>query len=153
LSVWSREHRIELCGTRQEILEALDDAAEAWGAEWQPEGSGGALTIPVSAGLRLGHLKGEVSIREVAEAWQLSFTVEHSHYRLHMQAFVVLLLGALGGLSLVVAPFYPPLFGLAPVGIVLSLAAWFLVASKLRTRGPQDFLRLLEELRQQPEKA
>ncbi len=37
-------------------------------------------------------------------------------------------------------PFFPDLFQLLPFAVVLSLAAWFLVVSRLRSSGPEEFL-------------
>jgi hypothetical protein len=46
----------------------------------------------------------------------------------------------------VFAGFHPPLFELVPAGTFMSLAAWFLVVSKLKTRGSKEFFALVEEL-------
>jgi len=65
---------------------------------------------------------------------------------------MILIFGAVGGLLLVVAPLVPALFELIPAAIVLLVAAWFMVASRLRTRGPDDFLELVESMLEEPEK-
>jgi membrane protein implicated in regulation of membrane protease activity len=80
----------------------------------------------------------------------LNFSVEESHQSVNRPAFFILLLGALGAGATILWPLYPPLLGFAPVGVVLALAAWLLVASRLRTSGPEDFLRLVETVGQNP---
>ena len=63
---------------------------------------------------------------------------------MHWQAVVILLFGTAGALATMLWPFYPRLLGLAPLGIVLSLAAWFLVASRLRSSGLEEFFAAVE---------
>jgi hypothetical protein len=46
-------------------------------------------------------------------------------------------------------PFVPVLLDLLPLAGLLLLLAWFLVASQLRHRSIDDFLRWLEELAQE----
>jgi hypothetical protein len=141
-----REHRVELEVSPAEALEAVEHASEIWGGEWQRQGSGGTLTLPVSAGLRHGHVQGQVSTETRGKRSALAFRIERIHYRVHVPAIVILSVGALGGLLVVFAGFHPPLFELVPAGTILCLAAWFLVVSKLRTRGSAEFLALVEEL-------
>ena len=57
-----------------------------------------------------------------------------------------ILFGAAGGLILTAWPFYPVLIPLTPVGVLLSLAAWFLVASRVKTRAEGEFFELVAEL-------
>ena len=140
------EHRVELEVTPAEALEAVEQATEIWGGEWQRQGTGGTLTLPVSAGLRHGLVHGQVSAETHGARSALAFRIERIHYRLHLPAIVILLVGAAGGLLVVFAGFHPPLFELAPAGTILCLAAWFLVVSKLRTRGSDEFLALVAEL-------
>jgi hypothetical protein len=141
-----REHRVELEVTPAEALEAVEQASEIWGGEWQRQGAGGTLTLPVSAGLRHGHVHGQVSAEKSGARSALAFRIERIHYRLHVPAIVILLVGAFGGLLVVFAGFHPPLFELVPAGTILCLAAWFLVVSKLRTRGSAEFFALVAEL-------
>ena len=142
-----REHRVDLEGTLPaEALEAVEEASQIWGGEWERLGNGGRLTLPVSAGLRHGHVKGEVSAERRGRGSALAFRIERIHYRLHVPAIVILTVGALGGLLVVFAGFHPPLFQLVPAGTIVSLAAWFLVVSKLRTRGSAEFFALVAEL-------
>ena len=142
----AREHRVELDATPAEALAAVEQASEIWGGEWQRDGSGGMLTLPVSAGLRHGHVHGRVTTEPRGARSALAFHIERIYYQLHVPAIVILLVGLFGGLLVVFAGFHPPLFELVPAGSFMSLAAWFLVVSKLKTRGSAEFLKLVEEL-------
>lgn len=139
------EHSVELPLGTDEALAELARAAEAWGAEWRRKGSEGRLVLPVTAGLRHGRLSGRISTESVGDdsGTRLRLQVENSRYHLHWQAVVILLFGALGAVSFTLWPFYPPLLELAPMALVLAFAAWFLVASRLRTAGVQEFFELL----------
>lgn len=141
----TREHSVELPLGTDEALAALADAAETWDAEWCREGSGGRLVLPVTAGLRHGRLTGRISTEPADEGLgtRLRFQVEDSRFYLHGRAVMILLLGAFGAISFTLWPFYPPLLELAPMALVLAFAAWFLVASRLRTAGVQEFFELL----------
>ena len=140
------EHRLELEVTSAEALEALEQASEIWGGEWHREGNGGTLTLPVSAGLRHGHVHGQVTTESRGARSAIAFRIERIYYHLHVPAIVILLVGLFGGLLVVFAGFHPPLFELVPAGTFMSLAAWFLVVSKLKTRGSAEFLALVEQL-------
>ncbi len=141
----AREHFVELPLATDEALAAVAAAAEVWGAEWRREGSGGRLVLPVTAGLRHGRLSGRVSTEPAHQGTgtRLRLEVEDSRYLLHWRAVVILLFGALGAISFTLWPFFPPLLSFAPVALVLAFAAWFLVASRLRTAGPEEFFELL----------
>lgn len=140
------EHAIEVALARDETLAALARAAETWGAEWRREGTGGRLALPVTAGLRHGRLDGRIHTEPVGgERTRLLFRVEQSRWVLHWRAVVILFFGALGGIAVTLWPFFPPLLDIAPIALVLAFAAWFLVASRLRTAGPEDFFELLTE--------
>lgn len=76
----------------------------------------------------------------------LHFAVEESQQAVNRPAFVVLLLGALGAGAATLWPLFPPLLAFAPVGLVLAVAAWLLVASRLRTSGPEDFFELVASI-------
>ena len=139
--------RIELECNVDASLEALGDAAEIWGAEWQRLGTGGRLALPVSAGLRQGLLAGQISTRNVAsEKTELLYTVEESLYRVHVPALVVLLFGALGGVLTIFAPLKVELLQLVPVAVVFMIVAWFLVLARLKNRSTDEFFELVSEV-------
>ena len=85
-------------------------------------------------------LEGELAAEPVPGGSRLTLRVARSEYRLRTAAVACLVLGGLGGSVLVLWPFYPPLLRLAPLGVVLALAAWFVVLSRLRVSGPEEFL-------------
>ncbi len=141
-----REHRAKTRHPRDATLAALEEAAQMWGAAWQPDGWGGRLELPVTAGLRRGVVRGRVSVEAAANGSRILFRVEESRHTLNVAAVVVLLMGGFGGLAATLWPFFPPLLSLAPLSVVLALAAWLLVASRVRTSGPEDFLELVATL-------
>jgi hypothetical protein len=95
-------------------------------------------------------LLGPLTVEPAGGGSVLNFAVEESHQSVNRPAFFILLLGALGAGATILWPLYPPLLSFAPVGVVLALAAWLLVASRLRTSGPEDFLRLVATVGQDP---
>ena len=147
---WLQDHRLEIEGDAAAVLDELAEAAELWQAHWRRDGTGGSLALPVDVGLKQGLLNGEISTSQNGKKVEVVYSVSDEQYRLRTPAVVVLLFGAAGGLLLVLAPVYPQLFRLVPAALLFSVAAWFLVASQIRTRGPQDFLDLLKEYHDAP---
>jgi len=150
MSDWEAPHSVVLAGGEDGALAAVEEAVETWGGAFERRGRGGRVSIPVAVGLRHGRLDGDVHLESSGPATKLVLTPTGAHYRLHRPAAVVMLFGALGGLLLVVAPLWPKLFELVPAAVVLLLAAWFMVASRTRTRGPRDFLDLVESIAETP---
>lgn len=127
------------------MLEALAAHSEDWGGEWQPRdagrpNSGGKLTLPVAAGLRRGVIEGQVAVSASGSGTELTLEVSQAAYQLNWQPVAILAFGAAGSLLLVLWPFFPRLLELAPIGAIAAFASWFLVASRLRTSSPQDYL-------------
>lgn len=149
-------HGTRLATTPQRAAAAVDEAARAWGAEWEPDddGAGGRLVLPVLAGLRRGVLRGRVNLypEDGGEdpgpepATRFVFAAHERREHLHGAAVVVLLLSAAGALLTVVWPFFPGLLPVAPFGALLALGGWFLVITRLRSSGPGEFLELLAEM-------
>ena len=127
-------------------MRAAERAAELWGAEWQEEGGSARIRLPVTAGVRRGILAGRLWSQPANAGSQLILRIEESHYKLNWTAVLILLFGAFGGVCVALWPLSQMLMKLAPVGVLLVLAAWFLVASKLRTSGPDDFLELAAQI-------
>lgn len=105
--------------------------------------------MPVVRGLHQGVLLGSLTVEPAGGVSVLRLVVEESHQSVNRPAFFILLLGALGAGTVVLWPLYPPLLSFAPVGVVLALAAWLLVASRLRTSGPEDFMKLVAAIGKQ----
>jgi hypothetical protein len=135
------EHAIDLDLPPAGALSALRRTAEDWGAELQENGGGGQLHLPVLAGMRRGLVSGPVEIRPAEEGSRLTFRPETSIYYVQTQAVVILILSVAGGLLTVFWPFFPRLLSVAPFGALVALGGWFLVVSRLRTSGPDDFLK------------
>ncbi len=134
------EHAIDLAVPAEKALAAVRRTAEDWGAEFQPEGAGGKLHLPVVAGIRRGLVTGVVEIRDATDGSRVIFLPESSVYYVQTASVMVLLLAAAGGLLTLLWPFYPKLIAVAPFGAILALGGWFLVVSRLRTSGPDEFL-------------
>jgi hypothetical protein len=139
------EHAVDLALPPEEALSALGRTAEDWGAELQRDGSGGRLHLPVLAGLRKGLLSGRVEVWPRGEGSRMVFRPEQSVYHVQTAAVVVLLLATAGAVLTVLWPFFPQLLSVAPFGAVIALGGWFLVISRLRTSGPEEFLAAVAE--------
>lgn len=144
-------HQIELDRPAEASLAAVASVAAEWGAQWEPDGWGGRLTLPVVAGLRRGHLTGRIHARAHGASTDLSLDIDSEQLTVNRPAVAVLAGGGAGGLAVALWPFWPPLLGLVPLGAVLALSAWFLVNSRLRHAGVEDFLEQIAEEARQPE--
>lgn len=130
-----------------EALEAVAVAAEMWSAAWEAKPGGGRLHLPVLAGIRRGRLLAGVEVRATPAGSEVQLHVEQTEYEVNRPAVLFLVLGALGGLVTVLLPLFPKqLINFLPLAIVLLVGAWLLVASRLRTAGPRDFLDTVVEL-------
>ncbi|MCB1035143.1 MAG: hypothetical protein KDD47_15050 [Acidobacteria bacterium] len=125
-------------------LVSVADVAELWGAQWQREGSGGRLTLPVTAGLRRGRVSGALSAAPHGCGLKLQFEPRESEYHLVWPAVAFLVLASAGGLFSMVWPFFahrrPELLEAAPLAFFLAVGGWLLVVSRLRNSGPEEFL-------------
>ncbi|HEY2740419.1 MAG TPA: hypothetical protein VGK45_18550, partial [Thermoanaerobaculia bacterium] len=137
------QHEIDLAGPPEAALEAVGRAADAWGAELERQGLGGRLRLPIVAGLRRGLLAGPLSVEETAKGSRVVFQPDESAQAVQMAPLLLLLLAGAGSVLTILWPFYPQLLPLAPFGAVVALGGWFLVISRLRTSGPQEFLAMV----------
>jgi hypothetical protein len=120
---------------------ALASEAEAWDAEWRPGIDGGLLALPVVFGLRRGVAVGRIAIERLDdERVRIVWTLEESRLVLQRSAVMVLSVAAVPLVGTLAWPFYPPLLAFAPFAAISGFAAWWLVVSRLRTSGPEDFL-------------
>ena len=137
------EHAIELPHAPAEALRALGAAAEEWGADFAPAaagGPGGELRLPVVAGLRRGLLSGPVAVAAAGRGSRVVFRPLAQDYYLETSAVAALSMAAAGALLSVAWPLFPQLLPVAPLGVVLAVGGWFLVLSRLRGQGPEEFL-------------
>jgi hypothetical protein len=145
-------HAVELPYPPAEALRAVAAAAGVWGAELEPgdSGSRGGLTarlsLPVVAGLRRGLLSGPLAIEAAGSGSRVVFRAETQDYCLETSAIAVLTMAAAGALLTVAWPLFPRLLPAAPFGAVLALSGWFLVLTRLRARGPAEFLQSVQDL-------
>jgi len=136
-------HEIEVGLDPEAASAAVARAAEDWGAEWTPERGGGRLVLPVVFGLRRGVAVGRVDIAPDSGGSRLTWRLESSELELHHAAVGLLTLSAVVLVAASAWPFHPPLLALMPFAAVVGLLAWWLVVSRLRNSGPEDFLRLV----------
>jgi hypothetical protein len=145
------EHAIDLPHAPAAALRALGAAAAEWGADFAPDAaaatggpgsSGGELRLPVVAGLRRGLLSGPVAVTPApaGRGSRLVFRPVAQDYYLETTAIALLSVAAAGALLTVAWPLFPQLLPVAPLGAVLAVGGWFLVLSRLRGQGPEEFL-------------
>ncbi len=145
------EHAIDLPHAPAAALRALGAAAEEWGADFAPAvtggpsgpgGPAGELRLPVVAGLRRGLLSGPVAVTPAptGRGSRLVFMPAAQDYYLETTAVALLSIAAAGALLTVAWPLFPQLLPVAPLGAVLAVGGWFLVLSRLRGKGPEEFL-------------
>jgi len=135
-----REHDIELGEPPDLVMAAVARAAEAWGADFEREGDSGRLYLPFVSGLRRGLVSGPLSVEAIPEGSRVVFRAEETAHYLQTSSVAFLLIAAAGGLLTILWPFYPHLLPVAPFGAILAIGGWFLVVSRLRTSGPDEFL-------------
>lgn len=135
-----REHEIHFPGPPAEAQRALNATAAAWGAGWTADADGGELVLPVVAALRRGVVRGRVAIAATENGTRIVLRENESTMAANRGAVAVLAVGALAGGLLVLWPFFPKLLVAAPLSAVLAFLAWFMVVSRLRMSGPEEFL-------------
>jgi hypothetical protein len=140
------EHAIDLDIPPEQALSALRQTAEDWGAQLQDgedgsvEMAGSRLHLPVLAGIRRGLVSGPVEVQPAEGGSRVVFRTEQSVYYVQTPAVMILILSVAGAALTVLWPFYPQLMTVAPFGAIIALGGWFLVVSRLRTSGPDEFL-------------
>jgi hypothetical protein len=144
-ATWS--HSCHLKTNLDETRHLLTATAEAWGGSFRDDERGeaeGNLVIPVLAGVRRGFVGGPVRIEKEETGSQVFFLVEESQYRVDLPAALTLFSGACGALIVLVAPFFPRLWSLVPIGVMLSVGTWLFIVARLRNSGPEEFFEELQ---------
>jgi len=137
-------HELELDFAVAPLAERLAGLADDWAGEWTPGKSGGRLALPVVFGLRRGELAGNVELTALAaERSRLVWTIDRSELAVDRASVAILVLALLPTLGSLLWPFFPTLFALVPYAAVFGLLAWWLVVSRLRSQGPEEFLAAL----------
>ncbi len=148
---------LELAVPPEEAWRLLRRAVEEWGGEWRdPQGdvaNGNELILPTRAGLREGYTRFTPTVSSGTTGSRLTLGLVGESLRVNSGAAMVLLMGAVGGLLVVVWPLHAALLAVAPVGAVLALVAWLLVASRFRSSGPHELLGLVRDLAEEPREA
>jgi hypothetical protein len=134
------EHAVDLPVRPDAALAALRRATEDWGAELEKD----RLHLPVVQGLKRGVVSGPVRVEAAGEGARVVFRPEESHLYVQSASVFILLVAIVGAVVTVLWPFFPQLLPLSPFGAILALGGWFLVLSKLRTSGPDEFLVMVE---------
>jgi hypothetical protein len=147
------EHSIDLPERPDAALAALRRAADDWGAELRREGVEQWLHLPVVHGLRRGRVSGPVRVDNLPEGARVVFSPAESDLYTQTSSVLVLLMAIAGALLTLLWPFFPRLLPISPFGAILALGGWFLVLSRLRTSGPDEFLVMVaaEAARESPE--
>lgn len=136
----TQEHEIELGEPPDLVIAAVARAVEAWGAELDRDGMGGRLHLPFVSGLRRGLVSGPLTVEPIPDGSRVVFRAEESSQYVQTSSVALLLIAAVGGLLTVIWPFYPKMLPIAPFGAILALGGWFLVVTRLRASGPEEFL-------------
>lgn len=134
------EHTLELAVRPDAARAALRRAAEDWGAELDRD----RLHLPVLQGLKRGVVSGPLRVEAAGEGALIVFRAEESRLYVQMASVFILLVAIVGALATVLWPFFPQFLPVAPFGALLALGGWFLVLSRLRTSGPDEFLVMVE---------
>ena len=134
------EHAVVLPHAPAAALRAVGSAASDWGAELEPSGEGGQLHLPVVAGLRRGLLSGPVTVEAAGQGSRVVFRPATADYYLETSVVALLVVAGAGALLTVAWPLFPQLLPGAPLGGVLAVGGWMLLAPRLRGRGPEEFL-------------
>ena len=142
-------YQLRVAAGREETRRAVEQAAEAWGGTYRPES--GEIYLPLLAGLRTGAMAGRVSLAGDSTGTHVTLEEESRDYQLNRSAVAALVLALAGALATFLWPFFPELTPLAGAGLIVSLAAWFLVISRLSTNGPEDFLATVADFAAPPE--
>lgn len=135
---------LELARPVGAVRAAVAETAEAWDAAWSPGIDGGRIELPVVFGLRRGVVVGALELTRLGdERTRVVFAPESSRLHVERAAVAVLSFAAVPLVVTVAWPFWPVLFPLVPFAAVTGLVAWWLVISRLRSRGPEEFLAAL----------
>jgi len=121
---------------------AVGEIAGEWDAGWRPDARGGRLVLPVVYGLRHGVVEGRMEIERLGDdRARLRWVEESSRLAVDKSSVAILSIAVVPLVGSIAWPFWPVLFPLVPYAAIFGLIAWWLVISRLRTSGPEEFLR------------
>jgi len=133
-------HRLAIDASPETVSTAARRALEDWGGTGEGAASELAITLPVVAGLRRGSVRARLAIAAEGAASEVVLRVEEARLEVNVGACAVLALAALGGIASVSWPWFPQLLPAVPLALVLAVGGWLLIASRLRSAGPEEFL-------------
>lgn len=132
---------VEIEAPPDEVRRRMGPTAESWAGRWTGAGDfSGRVEIPAIAGVRVGWLALDVEILpDPPDGSRVEWRVAEERWQVQGTLVVILLLAALGAMTVVIAPFVPKLMPLVPLGIMLGIGAWLFVLARLRNAGPEEF--------------
>lgn len=129
-----------------EAMLALRQAVGEWGGGWSDEEETEEFAVPTRAGIRQGYARFRPVVEGTGSGSRLRLELQEQDLHVNRAAAMILLFGAIGGLLTILWPLHPSLLALAPIGAILALAAWLLVASRFRSHGPDELLATVAEI-------
>lgn len=145
-----QEHELELALTPTEAMTALRQAVVEWGGGWSDASESEEFAVPTRAGIREGYARFRPVVEGTRSGSRLRLELQDQVLHVNRSAAMVLLFGAIGGLLTVLWPLHDTLLAMAPIGAILALAAWLLVASRFRSHGPDELLATVAEIADTP---
>jgi hypothetical protein len=146
---------LELPVGPEQAIGALRRAVEEWGGGFGDDAEALDFAVPIRAGIRQGYARMRPVVQRGPLGSRLHLEVLDQALHVNRSAFVILLMGALGGVAAMLWPLLamvsPPheddsLLGVAAIGAVLALLAWLMVASRARSAGPEELLQTVAEI-------
>lgn len=137
--------RLAIERSAERVRSVLPEVVDGWGGKLATTPDGARVEIPALAGLRRGRVGGTVRIEPAEAGAVASFAVETAALGVNVAACAILLLSVVGALVSMAWPWFPRLLPAVPLGLVLAVGGWLLIASRLRTSGPEEFLASLRQ--------
>jgi len=135
--------RLAIERTTERVRATLPRVVDDWGGTLEATPEGARIALPVVAGLRRGHVGGSLSVEPTGSGSAVVFVIESAELRVNVAACAILLLSAAGAATGMAWPWFPRLLPAVPLGLVLAIGGWLLIASRLRSSGPEEFLAAL----------
>jgi len=135
--------RLTIEQSPERVQAALPRVVEGWGGTLTETPDGTRLEVPVLAGLRRGRMQGVLRLGPAPSGCEAVFTVQDVAMELNLAACAILLLSAIGAVTSMAWPWFPRLLPAVPLGLVLAVGGWLLIAARLRTAGPEELLAAL----------
>lgn len=134
-----RAHAARVEASPAATRRAFAATLEAWGGQLAP-GVPEGFTLPVVAGLRRGRASCRLEVLGTTEGSEVRLAVEREELHVNWSATAVLALAAAGGLVSMAWAWVPALLPAVPLGLVLAVGGWLLIAARLRSAGAEEFL-------------